>query len=67
MQQNTAGLIVILAGVITFLGAILNWGIVTSQNKLLPRLLGPSLTRPVMGAVGLGLIGLGLAVVFGWV
>lgn len=67
MQQNAAGWIVILAGGITLLGAILDWGIVTSRNKLLPRLLGPSLTRPVMGAVGLGLVGLGLAVLFGWV
>jgi hypothetical protein len=67
MQQNTAGWVVSLAGMITFLGAILDWGIVTSRNKLLPRLLGPALTRPVMGAVGLGLVGLGLAIVFGWV
>jgi hypothetical protein len=39
MDQMTAGLLVILAGAISFVGALLNWGIVTSPNELLPRLL----------------------------
>ena len=67
MEEILPGMFVVASGVITVLGALMNWPIVTGSNKLLPRLLGPSLTRPVMAVFGLLLIGFGLALLVGWV
>lgn len=67
MEEILPGMLVIATGVVTVLGALMNWPIVTGSNKLLPRLLGPSLARPVMAGLGLLLIGFGLALVVGWV
>ncbi len=67
MNQIFPGVIVCLTGGVMILGAILNWGIVMSSGKLIPRLLGPAVSRVVFVIIGLGLIGLGTGIILGWV
>ncbi len=67
MNQIIPGSIVILAGVITILGALMNWRIVMNPGKLIPRLLGPALSRIVFVVLGFALIGLGFGILLGWV
>jgi uncharacterized membrane protein YuzA (DUF378 family) len=66
MSQIIPGSIVFLAGVVTILGALFNWGIVMSPVKLIPRLLGPTISRIVFVVLGIALIGLGLGLTLGW-
>jgi small neutral amino acid transporter SnatA (MarC family) len=65
MDKATSGLILIGIGVLSILGALLNWRIVVGSGKLIPRLLGPTGAKIFMIIVGVALIGLGAAVMAG--
>ena len=67
MNQIIPGVVVVLAGIITILGALLNWRIVMNPGKLIPRLLGPKISQVVFVIVGIVLIGLGIGLILGWV
>lgn len=65
MDQTTSGMLVIGVGVLSILGALLNWRIVVGSGKLIPRLLGPTGAKIFMVLVGLGFIGCGIALILG--
>lgn len=65
MDQTTGGFVVIGVGVLSIMGALLNWRIVVGSGKLIPRLFGPTGAKIVMVLVGIGLIGYGIALALG--
>jgi hypothetical protein len=65
MEQMTSGMIVIGIGVLSILGALLNWRIVVGSGKLIPRLLGPAGAKIFMIIVGLACIVLGISLMLG--
>jgi len=67
MNQILPGVIVCLTGGVMILGAVLNWGIIMSPGKLIPRLLGPAVSRIVFVIAGIALIGLGAGIMLGLV
>lgn len=67
MDQFVPALVVILIGIVTILGALLNWRIIMNPGKLIPRLLGPAVSRIVFVVAGVALIGLGVGLLLGWV
>ena len=60
MNNTVTGIILVLAGLVTMIGAALNWGIVMRPNKLFNRIAGESVARPVYIAIGFVLIVLGI-------
>ena len=52
MTDTTVGIILIMIGVLTMLGAALNWRIVSHSGKLLNMLLGDSAARTIAFIVG---------------
>jgi small neutral amino acid transporter SnatA (MarC family) len=67
MDETTTGLVLIGIGILTMVGAFLNWRIVVGPGKLIPRLLGPTGARILMILVGLALVGLGISIYMGLV
>ena len=67
MEQTTTGMVVIGIGLLSILGALLNWRIVVGSGKLIPRLLGPAGAKIFMIILGLALIGLGACIFLGLV
>jgi hypothetical protein len=62
-----SGMLVIVIGVLSILGALLNWRIVVGSGKLIPRLLGPAGAKVFMVVVGLACIVLGTSLMLGLV
>jgi len=67
MDQTTGGIIVICVGLLSILGALLNWRIVVGPGKLIPRLLGPTGAKIFIILLGLGFVGYGIALIAGLV
>jgi len=69
-MDNTifAGLVLILAGLLSLFGGALNWHIVTNPDKLFNRLLGDTGIRVIYVLVGIVLIivGIGRLVGLNW-
>ncbi|MGD8405703.1 MAG: hypothetical protein PVJ21_18735 [Anaerolineales bacterium] len=59
MNDTLVGLVVVAIGVVAFVGAALNWRIVSHSGKLLNRIFGDSIARAIYAAVGLVLVVLG--------
>ena len=64
MNETSVGFLMIAIGIVTIIGAALNWRIVSHSGKLLNRLLGNTIARAIYGAVGLVLIALGVMRLF---
>ena len=60
MTDTISGILIILIGLFSMFGAVLNWRIVNRPGKLLNLLLGDTTARIVYGAVGFLLIVLGI-------
>ncbi len=57
MMNNTiSGAVLILIGLLSILGAALNWAIIMRPGKLFNRLVGEKAARPIYVAIGLVLI-----------
>ena len=67
MDQTGSALIVMGLGILILVGAILNWRIVMSPGKLIPRLLGPTGARIFLFIIGFALIGFGVSLMLGWI
>lgn len=65
MEQTIPGMIVIGVGLLSIVGALLNWRIAVGSGKLIPRLLGPVGAKIFMITLGLVLIGLGVCIFAG--
>ena len=65
MHEAFVGIILILAGLLSILGAALNWGIIMRPGKLFNRLVGEKAARPIYVAVGIMLFVLGIGRLIG--
>lgn len=65
MSDTIAGLIVALIGVLTMVGAALNWRIVTHPGKLLNIIFGDKIARIIAFLVGLFIFALGIGQILG--
>ena len=65
MTDTTVGLILALCGVLTMVGAALNWRIVTHPGKLLNMIFGDTIARIIAFLVGLIVFALGIAEILG--
>ncbi|MCB0118674.1 MAG: hypothetical protein KDD72_06565 [Anaerolineales bacterium] len=63
--MSTPGFILILFGILTMLGAALNWRIVTRTGKLLNLIFGDTVARIVYFAVGIFLFIRGVEILIG--
>jgi hypothetical protein len=60
MSTTVSGIVLVLAGLLALIGAILNWSIIMRPGKLFNRLVGETVARPIYIAVGFVLIVLGI-------
>ena len=65
MDKSTSGMVFIGIGLLSILGALLNWRVVVGSGKLIPRLLGPAGGKIFIIIVGVALICLGAAMMTG--
>ncbi|RJP47649.1 MAG: hypothetical protein C4583_15975 [Anaerolineaceae bacterium] len=65
MSDTTVGLIIALIGILTMVGAALNWRIVTHSGKLLNMIFGDRIARIIAFLVGLFLFALGVGQILG--
>jgi hypothetical protein len=65
MDPATTGLIFLGIGVLTMVGAVLDWGIVTRPGKLLNRILGDTVARIIYFAAGIFLFVVGVGRLIG--
>ena len=68
MNETMSGSIFIAIGVLTMVGAALNWGIVSRSGKLLNLLFGDSLARVIYFVAGvfLFIVGIGKLIGANW-
>ncbi len=59
-REAFVDIVLILAGLLSILGAALNWGIIMRPGKLFNRLVGEKAARPIYVAVGIVLFVLGI-------
>jgi hypothetical protein len=52
-STTTAGLILVLAGMLAMLGSVLNWRLITRSGKLLNMILGDTVARVIYFGVGI--------------
>jgi hypothetical protein len=64
-SMTTAGVVLILAGVLAMLGSALNWRIITRSGKLLNMLLGDKTARVIYFGVGVFVFVKGIELVIG--
>ncbi len=60
MSATVSGIVLVLAGLLAIIGAVLNWSIIMRPGKLFNRLVGETVARPIYIAVGFVLIVLGI-------
>jgi hypothetical protein len=60
MNNPVSGVVIIALGLITVLGAALNWWLIMRPGRLFNRLVGEKVARPIYITVGLLLIVLGI-------
>ncbi len=65
MDQTVSGMLILSIGVLSIVGAVLNWRMVVGPGKLIPRLLGPAGAKIFMILLGLGLIVFGILIFLG--
>ncbi len=65
MSETGAGILLIALGVLSMLGAVLNWRIVSHSGKLLNLLLGDKPARVIYFAVGMFVMFLGVGKLIG--
>lgn len=65
MEQTVSGMLILSIGVLSIVGAVLNWRMVVGPEKLIPRLLGPAGAKIFMILLGLGLIVFGILLLLG--
>lgn len=65
MSDTTTGLILSVIGVLTMVGAALNWRIVTHPGKLLNMIFGDRIARSIAFLVGLYVFVLGIGQIIG--
>ena len=68
MNSTVSGVVLILLGLLTMLGAALNWWIIMRSSRLFNRLVGEEVARPIYIAIGLVLfvLGIGRLVEISW-
>jgi len=68
MNSTVSGVVLILLGLLTMLGAALNWWIIMRPSRLFNRLIGEKVARPIYIAIGFVLlvIGIGRLVGISW-
>jgi hypothetical protein len=54
------GILLVVVGLLVFLGAVLEWRVVMNPDKLLNRLLGPAVSRILYLVTGVALFVLGI-------
>lgn len=59
MNETFSGLLLVIIGLLVFIGAVLNWSIVNRPWKLINRLFGDTISRAIYAAVGVVLVILG--------
>ena len=64
-SMSTAGLILIVVGIVAMLGSALNWRLITRSGKLLNRLLGDKTARVIYFGVGIFVFIKGIELVIG--
>ena len=67
MNFSLESILVIALGLIILLGAVLNWQFILRPERLVNRLMGPTVTRIVYIILGIVLIGLGVGLLTGWI
>ena len=65
MSDTTVGLLISLIGILTMIGAALNWRIVTHPGKLLNIIFGDRIARIIAFLVGLFIFTLGITEILG--
>ncbi len=65
MNNLAAGVLLIFVGLLSILGAALNWGIIMRPGKLFNRLAGEKVARPIYVAIGVVLVILGIGRLIG--
>ena len=65
MNNTVTGVALILIGLLSILGAALNWAIIMRPGKLFNRLVGEKAARPIYVVIGLVLIALGVGRLIG--
>ncbi|MBI5296248.1 MAG: hypothetical protein HY869_12305 [Chloroflexi bacterium] len=65
MTETVSGILIILLGLLTMIGSVLNWGLVTRPGKLLNILLGDMVARTIYFVIGILLLVLGVDMAFG--
>ncbi len=65
MSNTIGGVVLILAGLLSILGAALNWAIIMRPGKLFNRLVGEKAARPLYVVIGFVLIVLGIGRLIG--
>jgi len=60
MSNTVTGIVLVFAGLLSIIGAALNWSIIMRPNKLFNRIVGESVARPFYIAVGFVLIVIGI-------
>jgi len=68
MTNTTAGIILVLVGLLAMIGTVLNWRLVTHSGKLFNRLFGDKVARIIYFGVGIFLFikGIELAIGASW-
>jgi hypothetical protein len=67
MNDTVAGVLLISVGLLSILGAALNWRIIMRPGKLFNRLVGEKVARPTYVAVGVVLLILGIGQLVGMI
>ena len=65
MNETTSGIVLILLGLMSVIGSILNWRFVTRSGKLLNLLLGDTVARIIYVVIGVVVTLLGIAILTG--
>ena len=65
MTDTTLGLVLVVIGLLVFVGSALNWRIVTHSGKLLNLLFGDMVARTIYIVIGIFLMAMGVARMFG--
>jgi len=65
MSDTTSGIVLILLGLMSVIGSILNWRFVTRSGKLLNLLLGDTVARIIYVVIGVVVTLLGIAILTG--
>jgi len=60
MSNTVSGIVLVFAGLLSIIGAALNWSIIMRPGKLFNRIAGEAIARPVYIAIGFVLIVIGI-------